>query len=71
MQHHDDIFVISEGFESDGTNTLIIEGMWRFGQDAALIRMSNSKGSKLVWEKDNKFNGKKMEITKGETSCNK
>jgi len=33
--------------------------------------MSNSKGSKLVWQRNNLFNGKKMEITKGETSCNK
>jgi len=26
LQHQDDIFIISEGFESDGTNNLIIEG---------------------------------------------
>lgn len=66
FNHKDDIYYVREGFSSDGSSTLVVEGQWRFDEEAALIRMTNKKGATLTWYSHESFNGKTMEIAAGQ-----
>ena len=71
FEHQDDIYFVKEGFKSDGTNTIVIEGQWRFREESALIRITDAKGTELSWRSSNEFNGKTFEILDGQEKCQK